>query len=50
MLAPKEIGGGIEAVSKSAQGAINTENPEAHSLMKVPKDGLMNNTKRQGLY
>ena len=31
ILAPKEIGGGIEAVSKSAQGGINTKNPETHS-------------------
>ena len=31
MLAAKEIGGGIEAVSKSAQGGINTKNPSAHS-------------------
>ena len=30
MLAPKEIGGGMEAVSKSAQGGINTENPNVH--------------------
>ena len=31
MLAPKEIGGGMEAVSKSAQGSINTKNPKTHS-------------------
>ena len=31
MLAPKEIGEGVEAVSKSAQGGINTKNPKAHS-------------------
>ena len=31
ILAPKEIGGGIEAVSKSAQGGINTKNPETTS-------------------
>ena len=31
MLAPKEISGGMEAVSKSAQGGINTMNPGAHS-------------------
>ena len=31
MLAPKEIGGGMEAVSKSAQGGINTKNPKAYS-------------------
>ena len=31
MLAPKEIGSGMVAVSKSAQGGINTKNPKAHS-------------------
>ena len=31
MLAPKEIGGEVEAVSKSAQGGINTNNPDVHS-------------------
>ena len=31
MLAPKEIVKGVEAVSKSAPGAINTKNPKAHS-------------------
>ena len=31
MLAPKEIGGGVEAVSKSAQCGINTNNPGVHS-------------------
>ena len=31
MLAPKEIGGEMEAVSKSAQVGINTKNPKAHS-------------------
>ena len=31
MLAAKEIGGGMEAVSKSAEGGINTKNPSAHS-------------------
>ena len=31
MLVPKEIGGGMEAVSRSAQGGINTKNPKAHS-------------------
>ena len=31
MLAPKEIGGGIEAVSKSAEGGINNNKPKAHS-------------------
>ena len=31
MLAPKEIGGVMEAVSKSAQGGINTKDPSAHS-------------------
>ena len=31
MLAPKEIGRGMEAVSKSAQGGINIKNPNAHS-------------------
>ena len=29
ILVPKEIGGGMEAVSKSAQGGINTKNPTA---------------------
>ena len=31
MLAPKQIGEGMEAVSKSAQGGINTKNPNTHS-------------------
>ena len=31
MLAPKEIGGGMETVNKSAQGGINTKNPNTHS-------------------
>ena len=31
MLVTKEIGGGMEVVSKSAQGGINTKNPKAHS-------------------
>ena len=31
MLVPKEIGGVMEAVSKSAQGGISTKNPETHS-------------------
>ena len=39
MLAPKEIGEGMEAVSKSAQGRINNMNPKAHSseLEGMPK-------------
>ena len=32
MLTPKEIGGEVEAVSKSAQGGINTNNLGVHSL------------------
>ena len=31
MLAPKQIGEGMEAVSKSAQGGIDTKNPNTHS-------------------
>ena len=31
MLAPKLIGEGMEAVSKSAQGDIKTRNPNTHS-------------------
>ena len=31
MLARKEIGGGVEAVSKSAQDGMNTKNPGTHS-------------------
>ena len=31
MLAPRQIGEGMEAVSKSAQGGINTKNPNTHS-------------------
>ena len=31
MLAPKEIGKGMMAVSKSAQGDLNTKNPNTHS-------------------
>ena len=31
MLAPKQIGEGMEAVSKSAQGGINNRNPNTHS-------------------
>ena len=39
MLVPKEIGGGMEAVSKSAQGDINTKNPKSHTseLERKPK-------------
>ena len=31
MLAPKETGGGMKAVSKSAKIGINTKNPKTHS-------------------
>ena len=34
----KEIGGGMEAVSKSAQGGINTKNPKTHS--SEPEESL----------